>query len=171
MPFYRPTRIEPVPLRLIGDAVDLIVVVLGTIMISLMFINVLARAALNVDVAANVELGELILVWATFLGCAAAARRSAHMRITELLDTMPERLRRLVELVTRAGVMIILMLLVWNGAQIAHQSMEQQTSVLYWPVGWTYAALPVGAAFTLLFVAWETWRIGCGEQVLDTSEI
>lgn len=171
MPFYRPARPEPAVLRHIGDIIDLAVMVLGTIMIALMFINVLARAALQVDVAANVELGEFMLVWATFLGCAAAARRSAHMRITELIDAAPVRLRQLMELGTRVGVLAILASLVWNGFLIAHQNMEQQTSVLYWPVGLTYAALPVGAAFTFLFVCWETWRIAHGEQITDTSHI
>ena len=171
MPFYRPARPEPAPLRYVGDIIDLAVVMLGTIMIVLMFVNVLARAALQVDVAANVELGEFMLVWATFLGCAAAARRSAHMRITELVDAAPPRLRRFMELATRTGVLAILAALVWNGFLIAQQNMEQQTSVLYWPVGLTYAAMPTGTALTFLFVAWETWRIAHGEQITDNSLI
>lgn len=171
MPFHRPERREPTPLRLIGDALDLIVIMLGSIMIVLMFLNVLSRTVLQVDVAANVELGEFMLVWATFLGGAAAARRSAHMRITEFVEAMPRWLSRKVEVMTRLIVLVILGLLVWNGAIIAHHNMDQQTTVLYWPVGLTYAALPVGSFFMIIFVAWEAWRIALGEQVFDTSNV
>ena len=170
MAFYRPSRAEPVLLRLLGDVIDLIVVALGTVMILLMFMNVLARLALDVDVAANVELGELMLVWATFLGGAAACRRSTHMRITEVVTAVPPHLRRWLELATRLGVLVLLVALVWNGGLIALQNMEQQTSVLYWPVGLTYAALPGGTALMAVFVAWEIWRLWLGETIIDAGQ-
>lgn len=170
MPFFRPSRAEPLPLRLLGDVVDLIVVALGAVMISLMFLNVLARLALDVDVAANVELGELMLVWATFLGGVAACRRSTHMRITEVVEALPPPLRRWLELAIRVGVLSLLGALVWHGGLIALQNMEQQTTVLYWPVGLTYAALPVGAALMAVYVAWEAWQLLRGEIVTDAEQ-
>jgi TRAP-type transport system small permease protein len=165
--FYRPRHPEPAWLRVLGDAIDIVVVVLGLVLIGVMAVNVVARSALNVDLAWNVEFGEFILVWATFLGGAAAARRGAHMRITELIGAMPNRVARIVELLTRLGVTGLLAVLVWYGTIIAGSQMEQLMTVLYWPVGLQYAALPVGSLLTLTFVAYEAWRIARGNVAAD----
>jgi len=66
----------PAPLRVIGDAVDWSIVVIGAVMIVLVFINVVMHA-FGKDMAATTEMCELLMVWVTFLGGAAAARRGA----------------------------------------------------------------------------------------------
>jgi TRAP-type C4-dicarboxylate transport system permease small subunit len=153
---YRPERREPAVLRAIGDGVDVIIAVLGVALIVVMSANVFARAFLNPDIAWNTEFGEFTLVWATFLGGAAAARRGAHMCITELVAQVPPGLQRLINIATRLGILAILGLLVVSGTAIVQRTMDQQMSVLYWPIGLQYLAMPVGSALTFLFVAFET---------------
>ncbi|MCM0019870.1 MAG: TRAP transporter small permease, partial [Tagaea sp.] len=118
-----PKHAEPAPLRRLGDAVDISVAILGAALALLMTLNVAGRALLNSDISANVELGEFLLVWATFLGGASAARRGAHMRIVEGLLMMPRTMRRGVELAVRAAVLAVLGALVWHGYMIASISM------------------------------------------------
>jgi TRAP-type C4-dicarboxylate transport system permease small subunit len=146
-------------LRIVGDAIDIAIILLATVLIALMSVNVVARTALDADIAWNVEFGEFILVWATFLGGAAAARRGAHMRITELVEIMPAGPRRFVEIGTRVVVLALLLALARFGAVIAASQMDQLMTVLYWPVGLQYAALPVGACLTALFVGNDIWRL------------
>lgn len=165
-----PAHAEPAPLRRLGDAVDVAVAATGAALALLMTLNVAGRALLNSDISANVELGEFLLVWATFLGGASAARRGAHMRIVEGLLMMPAGLRRWVEVVVRLGVLAVLGALVWNGAKIAAISMDQTTTVLYWPIGLGYAAMPVGSALAFVFVAHETWRLARGKNAPDLSD-
>jgi TRAP-type C4-dicarboxylate transport system permease small subunit len=162
MPFYRPTPKEPAVLRVLGDALDIFVVLAGATIVSVMFINVLSRTILNVDIAWNTEFGEFVLIWATFIGCAAAARRGAHMRITEFVGGMPARARRAVEFTTRLGVLAVLTVLVWRGLPIVQKNWDQQMTVLYWPVGLAYLSMPVGSFLTAVFVAYETYRIARG---------
>lgn len=165
-----PKHAEPAPLRRLGDAVDISVATLGAALALLMTLNVAGRALLNSDISANVELGEFLLVWATFLGGASAARRGAHMRIVEGLLMMPRKMRRVAELAVRAAVLAVLGALVWHGYMIAMISMEQTTTVLYWPVGLLYAAMPVGSALAFVFVAHEAWRLARGEDAPDLSD-
>jgi TRAP-type C4-dicarboxylate transport system permease small subunit len=152
---YRPPRREPAVLRLIGDAVDVALVALAAMLLTVMCANVAARAALNTDIAWNTEFGEFVLLWATFLGGAAAARRNAHMRIAEFVGALPAAPRRIVELATRAAVAVVLVFLVLRGFDLVASTMDQQMTVLYWPVGLQYLAMPVGSALALLFVAYE----------------
>jgi TRAP-type C4-dicarboxylate transport system permease small subunit len=154
---------------MVGDLIDLALVAIGAVLILVMSVNVVARTVFNADIAWNVEFGEFMLVWATFLGCAAAARRGAHMRITELVGIMPAGLRRTVEIMTRLVVLAVLVALARFGAIIAESQMDQLMTVLYWPVGLQYAALPVGAALTALFVANDIWRLSTGRDVGEDS--
>jgi TRAP-type C4-dicarboxylate transport system permease small subunit len=168
--FYRPARREPAPLRVLGDAIDVAIVLLGASLIALMSMNVLSRAVLNADIAWNTEFGEFTLVWATFLGGAAAARRGAHMRITELLNGFAPAVRRVVEVATRTLVLVLLALVVVRGATIVERTFDQQMSVLYWPVGLQYLAMPVGSGLAFVFVAYETFQIVFGAAAFDQAQ-
>jgi TRAP-type transport system small permease protein len=160
--FYRPARREPAPLRVLGDAVDITLTALAAMLLVVMCANVAARAALNTDIAWNTEFGEFVLLWATFLGGAAAARRSAHMQITEFIWAMPRKLRYVIELATRAAVMVVLTFLVLRGFDLVASTMEQQMTVLNWPMGVQYLAMPVGSALTFVFVVYETILVAAG---------
>jgi TRAP-type transport system small permease protein len=162
-----PAHAEPAWLRRLGTAIDGAVVAFGSGIVLLMVANVAGRALLNADISANVELGEFMLVWATFLGGAAAARRGAHMRITEIVMALPPVPQRVLEVAMRVLVLAILGGLAWNGSIIAAVNMDQTTTVLYWPVGLSYAAMPVGSALAAIFVAHETLRIAKGGTAPD----
>lgn len=168
--FYRPSRPEPVPLRWFGDGLDIVITLLATALLFVMSANVLARAFFNADIAWNTEFGEFVLVWATFLGGAAAARRGAHMCITEFIEMLPAGPRRLLEIALRLAVLMLLGLLVRAGFKIVDHTMDQRMSVLYWPVGLQYLAMPVGSACTFVFVAYETWLIALGKEPLAPAQ-
>lgn len=162
---YRPDRPEPAPLRWLGDAIDIAVATLAAVLLIVMFANVAARVALNSDIAWNTEFGEFVLLWATFLGGASAARRGAHMRIAEFVEAMPPSVSRVVELATRVGVIGLLCLLIWYGLSISESTMGQEMTVLHWPMGVQYLAMPVGSAFALLFVVYETALLAAGKPI------
>ncbi|HEV2508336.1 TRAP transporter small permease [Bosea sp. (in: a-proteobacteria)] len=152
---YRPDLPEPAPLRWLGDMVDIALTLLAAMLLVVMFANVAARVALNSDLAWNTEFGEFVLLWATFLGGATAARRGAHMRITEVTDKMPPGLQKAVELATRLGVVGLLVLLISYGWSITESTMGQELTVLHVPMGLQYLAMPVGSALALVFVLYE----------------
>jgi TRAP-type C4-dicarboxylate transport system permease small subunit len=163
--FYRPGRPEPAPLRLLGDVIDIAVTGLAVLLLLVMFANVAARVLLNSDIAWNTEFGEFVLLWATFLGGASAARRGAHMRITEFVEAMPPAWTRFVEIASRVGVVALLLCLVWYGLSITQSTMEQEMTVLHWPIGLQYLAMPVGSAFALVYVLYEITLLARDEAI------
>jgi TRAP-type transport system small permease protein len=76
-------------LRWLGAFVDWAIVLLGAALVLVVFSNVVLHA-FDKDIAWTTEFGELVMVWTTFLGVAAAVRRNAHMAVTELIDLVPE---------------------------------------------------------------------------------
>jgi TRAP-type C4-dicarboxylate transport system permease small subunit len=158
-------------LRWLGDTLDVVIILLAIALLVVMSANVFARAALNTDIAWNTEFGEFTLVWATFLGGAAAARRGSHMCITEFLAMLGPSLRRVVEVAIRLVVLGLLGLLVVAGINIVTKTMDQLMSVLYWPVGLQYLAMPVGSALAFIFVAYDTYRIARGDEAIGSENI
>lgn len=148
----------PAPLRLLGDAVDWSIVVIGAVMIVLVFINVVMHS-FGKDMAATTEMCELLMVWVTFLGGAAAARRGAHMAITELIDKLGTGQRRLMDLAISAVSAAVLASLVWYGWGITVAGWTNRLTVLDIPMSFQYLALPVASFITLLFVLWDGLQI------------
>ncbi len=149
-----PAPPAPAPLRLLGDAVDWSIVGIGALMIVLVFINVVMHS-FGKDMAATTELCELLMVWVTFLGGAAAARRGAHMAITELIDKLAAGPRRLMDLAISATAAAVLASLVWYGWGITVAGWTNRLTVLDIPMSFQYLALPVASFITLLFVLWD----------------
>lgn len=153
-----PAPPAPAPLRILGDAVDWSIVGIGAVMIVLVFINVVMHA-FGKDMAATTELCELLMVWVTFLGGAAAARRGVHMAITELVDKLGPGPRRLMDLAISAASAAVLASLVWYGSGITVAGWSNQLTVLDIPMSFQYLALPVASFITLLFVLWDGLQI------------
>jgi len=149
----------PAPVRWLGRLVDWAVVVLGMIMVALVFANVVMHNVFARDLAWTIELSELLMVWVTLLGGAAAARRGAHMAINELIDRLQVRQRQAVEVLIQLLVLVTLGLLAWYGIGITQAGMMSVLTVLDWPMATQYAALPVASAITMVFVGWDLLAI------------
>lgn len=148
----------PLPLRWLGIAVDCSIVVIGAAMITLVFMNVVLRV-FSLDFAWVTELAELLMVWVTFLGGAAAARRGAHMTITEFVDKLAGRGRRVADGLIDAVAAVVLALLVTYGINLVRASWGNELSVLQIPMSFQYLGMPVGCAAMLAFVLWDLAQI------------
>lgn len=115
-----------------------------------------------------------MMIWATFLGVAAAARRDINIRFTlieAMLGPRGRRLFRSIGYLIAAGFSVGLGL---SGASLVDETRlfnEVMPTALRWPIWIFHAAVPVGAfllALQLLVLVFRLWRgeeeIGGGEQ-------
>jgi TRAP-type C4-dicarboxylate transport system permease small subunit len=137
--------------------------VIGATMITLVFVNVVLRV-FGLDFAWVTELAELLMVWVTFLGGAAAARRGAHMTITEFVDKLDGGARRLADAAIDLLAMAVLFVLVWFGVSLVRASWGNELSVLQIPMSFQYLGMPVGCAAMLAFVSWDLAQIALGRS-------
>ena len=70
------------------------------------------------------------------------------MSITEFVDKLDAGARRWADLAIAALAAAVLALLVWYGMGIVRATWDNELTVLGWPMGLQYLALPVGAAAT-----------------------
>jgi TRAP-type C4-dicarboxylate transport system permease small subunit len=136
----------------LAKTIDFLLIGGGIIVCSVVFINVVSRYLLNVDLAFVNEFGETIFVWLTFLGSARAVRSYSHLAVVEFIEHIPVRVSRLLFMMLWALTLIMLAGLVWFGSGIAIANMNQFMSVTGWPVGVVYWAMPLGSAVALIFV-------------------
>ncbi|UYV36761.1 TRAP transporter small permease subunit [Rhodobacteraceae bacterium D3-12] len=142
----------PLPLRALSFVIDLCLVLGGVSIVSLVFVNALLRGAAGFDLAWSLEVTAFLLLWTTFLGAAAAMARGAHMRVSEIVESLvPPRGQVWLALVIDLVILAMLASLIWYGTSIASHSWAQKTTVLYWPVGLLYAAMPAGMTCALAF--------------------
>src|SRR5436189_1673596 len=62
-----------------------------TVMVVLVFSNVVLRYVFNSGIAISEELSRWLLVWLTFLGAIVALRRHAHLGVDTLVRALPTR--------------------------------------------------------------------------------
>jgi TRAP-type C4-dicarboxylate transport system permease small subunit len=146
----------PLPrwLRWLGRVVDGAVICIGGALATLIFINVVLHAV-GKDLAWLTELGELLMVWVTFLGGAAAAQRGAHMSINEFLDKLSVPSRRWADAAVQSFTLVVLAVVLFYGLAIVRGSWSTTLTTLEWPMAWQYMPLPLGMSLMATFVGWD----------------
>ncbi len=155
-----PTILAPVPafIRYVGKGVDWAVICIGAALAVLIFTNVVLHA-LAKDLAWLTELGELLMVWVTFLGGAAAAQRGAHMSINEFLDKLDDAQRRWADAAVQIFTLLLLAVVLYYGIRIVQGSWGNVLTTLEWPMAWQYMPMPLGIGLMGLFIGWDLVQI------------
>ncbi len=139
-------------LRWLSMLVDICLALGGFSIVTLVFCNAWLRGFAGFDLAWSLEATSFLLLWSTFIGCAAAVARGAHMRVTEIVERLLPRMgQRILSILIDIAIAVLLVSLIYTGCNISLHTWAQKTTVLYWPVGLLYASMPAGMALTLIF--------------------
>jgi TRAP-type C4-dicarboxylate transport system permease small subunit len=115
--------------------------------------GVYTRYVLNRAASWPEPMAILLTIVLTFVGAAACYRVEAHMRMAVVVRLLPRPVRRLGELAAEALVgLLSLFMVVWGVGLVEttwHQSIAEFPALA---VGVTYLPIPIGGAFSLLFV-------------------
>ena len=152
----------PAPIRFLSALVDHAVVLIGAAMVGLVFVNVVLHV-FHHDIAWTIEFCEFMMVWASFLGGAAATRRGAHMTITEFIDKLHGRSREAADAAVNVLALVVLGALVWYGGSLAVTGWTNELTVLQIPMSVQYAGMPVGCLAMLVWIGWDLVRIARGD--------
>ena len=156
-PLLTPAGAAPWPIRLLGQLVDWTVIAIGAGMAALVFFNV-SLHLISKDLAWVTELGELLLVWVTFLGGACASQRGLHMSINEFVDKLTPAHRRWADATVLAASLLILLVLVRYGWSLVASNWDNQLTVLEWPMAVQYMGMAVGCTLAAIFVGFDLWQ-------------
>lgn len=116
-------------------------------------IGVFMRYVVGVGAQWPEPISILLMMLFTFIGAAAAYRAGGHIAVDMLTNVLPPALKRLAALAVNLLMLAVCAYVAWYGTELCAGTMRQTVSELPWlPVGVTYAAIPLGALATGIFV-------------------
>jgi TRAP-type C4-dicarboxylate transport system permease small subunit len=137
-------------------------IIMLAVMSVIIFANVVLRYTTNVSIEWAEEVARHLMIWLTFIGCGPVLRYGGHIAVENLQDTLP----RPVAIALRAFIAILLaglfVFFTWFGLEYMDRTQYQQTPATQISFAYIYAALPIGAAMTLIH-----WLLIVRDYVLE----
>ncbi|MEQ1615774.1 MAG: TRAP transporter small permease [Hyphomicrobiaceae bacterium] len=137
-------------------------------MLSVVVLGVVFRVA-NSPLVWSDELAQYLLVWLGFLGWMIATRRRNHIRITVIIDKLPDGLRRVLEIVLQLAIVGFAFILIWQARSLIARNIDIEAVTLPFPSAALYVLLPVLGLTMILQAIAEIAEVvrGTDRRVLD----
>ncbi len=116
------------------------------------FYQVLARFLLAEPVTWSESFVRVTLIWMAYMGLCGAMRTGALVSVDVLYRMCKGTARRVLQAAIAASTISLLVILVWYGTILTQRVQFQVLAGLEISVSWAYAAIPVGAAVSILAV-------------------
>jgi len=134
----------------VNRVAEVALALLTATMIAVVLLQIVFRYVVQSSLSWSEELARYAFVWAIFLGASAATRRGQHIVMGAVVSVLPPGLQRAVALFAALVFIAFAALLAWLGVVLADHARPQVSTGLQISIAWVYAALPVGAALSLL---------------------
>jgi TRAP-type C4-dicarboxylate transport system permease small subunit len=134
--------------RLIGHAASIFLVVAA----ASAFFQVITRFVFEQPSTWSEALTRTCLIWMVFLGITIAFRHGALVAVDLLYRSVSGAWRETLRKFITLNSVVLLGVILWFGVAMTWRVRFQTLAGLEISIGWAYAALPVGAFFSLLAV-------------------
>jgi TRAP-type C4-dicarboxylate transport system permease small subunit len=132
--------------------IKFLVVVLSIALVVIVFANVISRYFLNFALAWSDEAARFLFIWVSFLGAVLANAKNEHMKLDILVQKVPEKVGKVILLISNIIILIILGVLFKGGITIAVQNYSWLTPALEISYGLVYSIAP----FCILILVIQT---------------
>jgi TRAP-type C4-dicarboxylate transport system permease small subunit len=119
------------------------------------FVQVLTRFTGHTALDGIDEIPRYLFVWLVMIGAAAAMHRAEHTRLEYFEQRFSPRGQAVLTVVTNGVGMLLFLSLIRTSFVLVPNSQFQTSAGLGLPLGYVYAAVPVGAVLILLPMAWR----------------
>jgi TRAP-type C4-dicarboxylate transport system permease small subunit len=119
------------------------------------FVQVLMRFTGHAAFDGIDEIPRYLFVWLVMIGAAAAMYRAEHTRLEYFQQRLGSRGQHLLTALTNGVGMLLFLSLIRTSAVLVPNAQLQTSAGLGLPLGYVYAAIPVGSILILLPMAWN----------------
>ncbi len=113
--------------------------------------QVVSRYLLDLPLIWTEETGRHLMIWMVFLASTVVYRRGQHIAIDLFGGRLGPRGRAVIGIAITLLLALFFFLMIRYGWELASRTMNQRSSALRYPMGYAYAALPVGGVLLLLY--------------------
>ena len=144
-------------LRRLNDLVDLafeiVCAILLTIMVTTIFVQVLARYVFLASTPWSEEIAVYCFIWVVLLGTSLGVRSHSHLVADVLPDDLPAMVEKALVALSLSLVTIVAAVFLWYGADYARLGITRLSFSMGFPMVYIYAGMPIAGAAMLLFLA------------------
>ena len=123
---------------------------LMSLMVVIVFANVIARYYLSASLAWSEEIARFMLIWLVFIGAVLAYVNDEHLGLDIVVRLFPRRVRYGLAVVADLLVMVAIYLLIHGGAVLMRDSWEWGSPATDTPYGYVYTVVPACGILLLL---------------------
>jgi TRAP-type C4-dicarboxylate transport system permease small subunit len=135
--------------------------------------EVIARYFFNAPTIWAEELSRFFLVWSVFVGSAWLIHSDEHIRVTVVVDRLPDALRRILRVLSILFVLLVASLVAFNGWPIMARSFASGATsgtLMDLPNWWVQLSVVVGFGLLALQAVVEVIRTLAGAPLPERSE-
>lgn len=126
-------------------------------MMSITFLQVMARYAFHQSLSWSEEVGRYLFVWIAFLGLVAAFKGGNHVALDILLKYLRGTSLWTLRLINGVLIAILSSAIFYSGLQLFYLGMRQKSPALKLPMHWIYIVIPISGALLLYFSLRALW--------------
>ncbi|MGI5966288.1 TRAP transporter small permease [Anaerotruncus sp. AF02-27] len=104
------------------------------------------------------EVARYSFIWAVFLGAIVGTKRNSHIIIEVFINLFPEKVRKILFIVTNAASLLLLAILVYYGFILTAEFWDTKMSLLPYPMGLVYMSLPACSLLMFVRILQILWR-------------
>lgn len=135
------------------------------------FYQVLTRFVFDAPSTWSEVVARSSMIWCVFLAAAACFRGGYMMSVEVIYKMIPARRLILLEAAIALGCLIVLLVLVYFGTAMTFRVRNQMLSGLGISISWVYAAIPIGAGFSVLAVLARLVAQATGREAVGLADV
>lgn len=135
-------------------------IIIFSIIFIVVLLQIVFRYFLNSPLVWTEELSRYLFIWISFLGWVFATRNGSHIRISALIDALPQLVRRALTLINAIMVIFLAVIMTWQGIIMTARSTSVPTTTLFFSFALVYAAVPISSVFIILYTVLQLLGIG-----------
>jgi len=132
--------------------VKALVVILFATMTCLVFAQVYTRFMTNKSLTWSEELSRFIMIWMVFLGAAYTYRENAHICVDNVVNALPQGIRKVVQVLSIISQFIFLGIVVWGAYTVLPTTFMQKSPANNITMAYVYSAIPVSAILMIIIL-------------------
>ena len=156
---------------------EFLLVIMLTVMVVMVFGNVVLRYGFNSGLISSEELSRFLFIWITFLGAIVAMRENAHLGLDTLIRILPHAGKKFCFGLSNA-LMLGCCALMFYGTLKQHQiNASTFSAVMEIPMSWVYGVGYIASISMGLMIAGNLLRLARGDitdedliQVQDSED-
>ncbi|MBE6906860.1 TRAP transporter small permease [Marasmitruncus massiliensis] len=130
------------------------------ILVSITFVGVIMRYFFSNPFVWQEEIQLWLFLWIAFFGGSAAFREKSHVEIDVIVELLPQKIQKVIQILIYALVVIVLGYLCLKGMMMIQQfiATNKSTFVLSVPSSLIYSVVPVGCVLMIINYTIVEWR-------------